>query len=227
MGPWWSLSRESSAQAPRPSATRDAIIQVYAARAVRWRGALGVHTWFATRRSGESFYQRIEVMGFGLRWNRQSVHIRQGIPDRYWYGNRPALLREIRGGAEVDRLIDRIHEAARQYPHAGEYRIWPGPNSNTFTAYLGRQVPQLSLDLPPNAIGKDYPVNGGFLRTPPGGKGLQFSFGGLFGFLLGPEEGVEINLLGLTAGVDFSPFALKLPAVGRVGYADSERLRLP
>ena len=38
--------------------------------------------------------------------------------------------------------------------------------------------------------------------------------------LVGLEEGVEINLFGLSAGVDIWPPAIKLPAVGRVGIPD-------
>ena len=53
---WWNLRTDSSQQAPDPTATKDAIIQVYAARAVRWRGALGVHTWIATKRTDENAY---------------------------------------------------------------------------------------------------------------------------------------------------------------------------
>jgi hypothetical protein len=35
--------------------------------------------------------------------------------------------------------------------------------------------------------------------------------------LAGWEEGVEVNLLGLTFGIDLNGPALKLPIVGRVG----------
>jgi hypothetical protein len=34
--------------------------------------------------------------------------------------------------------------------------MWPGPNSNTFTAAVLRAVPELAILLPPNAIGKDF-----------------------------------------------------------------------
>ena len=71
--------------------------------------------------------------------------------------------------------------------------------------------------------GKDYRINGQILGTPPSGTGLQLSMGGLLGLIVSPEEGVEINLLGLTAGIDLSPPALKLPAIGRLGYVDSDR----
>lgn len=224
---WWTARRDSSAQAPDPAATNDAIVQVYAARAVRWRGAIGVHTWIATKRADEDYYERLEVMGFALRWGNQSVQVNRGDPDRYWYGSRPQLLRELRGGAEVERVIDRIHRAAKEYPYSDRYTVWPGPNSNTFIAYLARHAPELGLELPPTAVGKDYLADGAFVQVPPSGRGLQVSLGGLLGVVLAPEEGVELNLLGLTAGVDFSPLALKLPAVGRIGFEDVKRRRIP
>ena len=37
------------------------------------------------------------------------------------------------------------------------------------------------------------------------------------GVLLAVDEGFEINLLGLTLGVDAAVPALKLPAIGRLG----------
>jgi hypothetical protein len=118
----------------------------------------------------------------------------------------------------VDGLIARIDRAARDYPHAGEYSMWPGPNSNTFTAWVARAVPELAVDLPPTAIGKDY--NGGRIVSPaPSGSGVQFSLFGLLGVTASRVEGFEINVLGLTFGLDpFSP-ALKLPLIGRLGAA--------
>ena len=87
------MRRDSSQQAPDPVAGQ-AVIQVYAARAARWRGALGVHTWIATRRSDEADWQRMEVIGYGvMRWGGDAVRVRRGNPDGYWYGNRPMLLR--------------------------------------------------------------------------------------------------------------------------------------
>ena len=39
-GNWWELSREPSGQAPDPATTPEAVVQVYAARTVGWRGLL-------------------------------------------------------------------------------------------------------------------------------------------------------------------------------------------
>ena len=214
---WWQARTDSTQQAPDPATTPEAILQVYAARAFRWRGAFGVHTWIAVKPSHAQHYTRYEVFGWGVRRGHPAVRIRNGLaPDGYWFGSTPAKLVDLRG-AGVDELIKKVHQAARHYPHNHEYILWPGPNSNTFTAYIGREVPELRLDLPPTAIGKDYIAGGGVFAKSPSGTGAQFSLYGLLGVLVGLEEGIELNVLGLTVGVDVFKPALKLPGVGRLG----------
>ena len=78
-------------------------------------------------------------------------------------------------------------------------------------------MPELRLDLPPTAIGKDYIPGGKLFAETPSGTGYQVSLFGLLGLLVAAEEGVEVNLLGLTFGLDFMRPALKLPLAGRVG----------
>jgi len=75
----------------------------------------------------------------------------------------------------VDALIDRIEAAVDVYPCANEYRLWPGPNSNTLTAFVARRAPELGLDLPPTAIGKDYLPHGQIVDRMPSGTGWQVS----------------------------------------------------
>ena len=53
-------------------------------------------------------------------------------------------------------MIDKVDKAARAYPWKYEYKAFPGPNSNTFTAWVGLQVPELGMDLPFTAIGRGY-----------------------------------------------------------------------
>ncbi len=220
---WWDLRRDSSEQAPPAADSNEAIIQVYAARAARWRGSFGVHTWVTTKRRDETRYTRMEVIGYAVSWGRDAVRVRNGSPDSYWFGSRPTLLRDIRGGEKVEALIDRLHKAANDYPYNDTYHVWPGPNSNTFTAFLARAVPELRLELPPTAIGKDYVEWRQIASKSPSGTGIQLSLKGYGGLLLGLEEGLEINVLGLTAGIDLYPPALKLPAVGRIGFSDYRR----
>ena len=212
---WRNASREPVGLAPDPASTTEAIVQVYAARAVSWRGLFGVHTWFAVKSTGAKAYTVYEIVGWRLRWGNTALVVGDRAPDARWFGAVPELVAEKRG-AGVDEIIARIDKAARNYPWTGEYAIWPGPNSNTFTAWVARAVPELEVDLPPTAIGKDY-VGSRFVGSAPSGKGIQFSLFGLAGLTASSVEGLELNLLGLTFGINpFDP-ALKLPLIGRVG----------
>lgn len=215
--PWWEARRDASGQAPDPEVTPEAVLQVYAARAVGWRGVFAVHTWIALKRSGSPRYTRYEVIGWGVDRGLPAIRVDRTGPDNYWFGSRPTLLVDRRGEG-VDALIARVEAAIRAYPYPASYRTWPGPNSNTFTAYVGRAVPELKLDLPPTAIGKDYLPGGAVVAMSPSGRGGQLSLLGAAGLLAGWEEGFEVNVLGLTFGVDLKKPALKLPLVGRVGY---------
>jgi hypothetical protein len=216
---WRTASREPVGLAPDPAATPEAVVQVYGARTWGWRGNFGVHTWVAVKPANAQAYVVYEVIGWRLRWADSVVAIHARAPDARWYGNEPELYADRRG-AEAEALIPRIDAAARAYPYAREYTAWPGPNSNTFVAWITRAVPELGVDLPPTAIGKDY-LGGTLVGTAPSGRGLQLSLGGMFAFTASGVEGLELNLLGLTFGINpFDP-ALKLPLVGRIGPARS------
>lgn len=213
---WWEASRESSGQAPDPVVTREAIVQVYSARAFSWRGAFGVHTWISVKRTNARKFVVYQVVGWRLRGSSTSVFIEPDIPDRLWYDALPELLVDLRGPG-VDNIITKIDVAARAYPYGGTYTVWPGPNSNTFTAWIGRRVPELKLDLPPTAIGKDWLGDDGLFAKSPSGTGYQISFFGLVGILVGIEEGFEVNVAGLNFGLDPLDLALRLPGFGWVG----------
>jgi hypothetical protein len=214
---WRSASWESTGLAPDPASAREAVVQVYAARTIGWRGLFGVHTWIAVKPTAARAYTVYEVIGWRLRSSGSALVIRSRTPDAPWFGSAPELIAEKRGEG-VDALIGRIDRAGRTYPWSGTYSLWPGPNSNTFTAWILRAVPELKADLPPTAIGKDY-TGDKLIASPPSGTGLQLSLFGLLGFTASAVEGLELNLLGLTFGINpFDP-ALKVPIVGRLGPA--------
>jgi len=218
---WRSASREATGQAPDPAETPEAVIQVYAARALHWRGYFGVHTWIAVKPSHADHFTIHEVIGYRLRRTGNVVVARVRAPDAYWYGNRPELLSDVRGPG-VDALIERVEAAVQRYPYPGTYRVWPGPNSNTFVAFVTRSVPELRVDLPPTAIGKDYLGSMPLARTPSG-TGGQLNLLGVAGIAAGWEEGLELNLLGLTFGIDPKSLSLKLPLVGRIGPRNTKQ----
>ncbi len=213
---WRTASRDSAGIAPLPDVTREAVVQVYAARAFGWRGALAVHTWVAVKANGAPSYTTYEVIGWRAFHGGSAVNIHDGEPDRHWFGARPEILAELRG-EPATRAIAAIKDAVARYPYQNEYRTWPGPNSNTFTAYIGRSVPALALDLPPTAIGKDFIPGGAPIAWAPSGTGIQISLFGLLGVIVAAEEGLEFNVLGLSFGIDPKALALRLPGVGMLG----------
>jgi hypothetical protein len=213
----WSEARwDSAGLAPDPAATTEPVVQVYAARAWGWKGIFAVHTWIVMKRERAARYDRYEVVGWGVRHGRPAVRKDMRAIDGYWAGNPPRIVVDRRG-PDVGALIERIEAAIATYPYPDQYRSWPGPNSNTFIAHIARSVPELGLELPPTAIGKDFLANGSLFAPTPSGTGYQMSLLGLFGLSLGRDEGLELNLLGLTLGIDPLDVAIKLPAVGRIG----------
>ena len=212
--PHWSEAEHGgTGQAPPPASHQEAVAQVYAARTWGMRGAVAVHTWIAVKRAGAGQYTRYEVIGWRLpRTGSALVVSTDRPPDGFWFSNRPMLLSDVRGAA-ASAAIDQIERAAADYPYGRAYRTWPGPNSNTFTAFVARRVPALRVALPNIAIGKDFLPNGGVFAPVPSGTGYQFSVFGLLGVLVAAEEGIEVNFLGLVAGLRARPLQVKLPGL--------------
>lgn len=209
---WRDADRSSAGLAPAAEEYPPALIQVYGARAFSWRGYFAIHTWLATKSRNATSYTVHEVTG----WGHNKIRSYQSVPDRAWYGATPVLLASISGDAAAQ-LIPQIDQAIANYPYPQTYEAWPGPNSNTFVAWVIRQVPGLYVNLPNTAIGKDY-LGDDYLAQTPSGAGYQFSARGYFGILAGINEGLELNLLGLSLGIDPRHLAIKLPGIGSLGF---------
>ncbi len=208
-------NRDSIKLAPDPTAFPDAIIQVFSARAFSWRGLFSVHTWIAVKAKNATQYTVMQVVGWRHFRGLSAVSIANDIPDRRWFNQDPQLLLDVRG-ATAEAMIPKLLAAANQYAYPGAYVTWPGPNSNTFIAEIARQLPQLQLALPSNALGKDYLPIGHFFAKAPSGTGYQLSLWGVLGIMLAQKEGLEINLLGVVYGISPSQRAIKLPGFGDI-----------
>ena len=152
---WRDATRESANIAPLPSEFSEAIVQVYAADTWGWRGIFAVHTWISVKPSNADTYTVLEVVGWRAKWGVPVLRVEPDLPDRHWYGAEPELVYEKRGDG-VDEMIDQILEASRAYPWANEYVVFPGPNSNTYPAWLAEQVEGFDPDLPFRAIGSGW-----------------------------------------------------------------------
>jgi hypothetical protein len=211
-GAYWQADWSSTGRLPAAAGHKPAMVRVFAARTGRWKGIFAVHSWIVVKEKGGD-YQRFDKVGWG-----SPVRINAYPPDARWYSNDYNVVFAA-DGAAAEKLIPAIRAGVRKYPFSrrGDYRIWPGPNSNTFTACVLASVPGMQASLPPTAIGKDYPCNGRWLSRTPSGTGLRLSLGGLLGLTAAWIEGLEINILGAVVGLDIRKPAIKLPGLGRIG----------
>jgi len=210
----WSEADWSSAHILPPARAKpEALVHVYAARTGRWKGIFAHHTWIVVKEKGAGAYTRYDKVAWGL-----PVKTNNWAPDARWYGHRPILVGCVEGQA-AEALIPKVRVAVARYPYGryGDYAVWPGPNSNSFTAYVLGAIPEAGIALPPTAVGKDWRVDRSMFGLTPSSTGVQLSIGGLVGVTVGWVEGIEINVLGLVAGFDLRRPALKLPGIGRIG----------
>ena len=217
---WRDASRESAQIATPAKEQKENIFQIYYARAFSWRGYFGIHPWFAWKKSEDSQYTVAQVTSWNIRRNGSSISIQNDIPDRKWYDNEPQIMFEMKG-QKARKIIDKVKKQIQEYPYKDLYRVWPGPNSNTFVAYIINNVDELNLELPPHAVGKDFALTNQVIGLSPSKTGFQFSLYGILGLELGLLEGIEVNILGLNFGLDLYSPALKLPLAGRVGFKDT------
>ncbi len=210
---WSSASWSSAGLLPPAAESPEAAVYVFAGRVGRWRGIFAHHTWIVVKEEGAARYSRFDKVGWG-----SPVRKDGWAPDGRWYGNDPEPVVALRGAA-AEALIPRIRAAVAAYPYSrhGDYRVWPGPNSNTFVAHVLADLPELNVALPPTALGKDWPDGGIGAGLTPSRTGIRLSLAGLFGLTVGWVEGVEVNLFGLVTGIDIRRPALKLPGFGRIG----------
>ena len=55
---WSNAPRQSSGLAPDPKVHREAVVQIYNARAFAWRGIFATHPWIVVKRADADAYKR-------------------------------------------------------------------------------------------------------------------------------------------------------------------------
>jgi hypothetical protein len=211
---WQTADRSSAGLLPSPTEHPDALVRVFAARTVRWRGIFAVHSWIVIKQPNAPRYTRYDYTAWG-----EPIRVNGFAADGRWFGDTPKTIAAADGEAAAS-MIPKILAAVDGYHlrSYGDYRAWPGPNSNTFVTAVMAAVPELRATLPPTAIGKDFPYDGEMLGLTPSRTGVRITLGGYAGLTIGWVEGVEINFLGAVFGIDLRRPAIKLPGMGRIGF---------
>ncbi|MQW87237.1 DUF3750 domain-containing protein [Sinorhizobium saheli] len=210
---WREADWSSAGVLPKASLTQGAAIYVLSATTGGMKGAVASHAWIVTKEEGAPAYSRYEKVGWGRPIRKNAYEA-----DGRWYSNEPRIVVALRGEV-AKRLIPKVERAIATYPYSspGAYRLWPGPNSNTFVAHVLRSVPELDAVLPPDAVGRDYLPEGRFFAIDADGRDLHATLYGLAGISAGWRSGLEVHFMGLVAGFDIARPGVKIPAIGRVG----------
>jgi hypothetical protein len=200
-----------------PTAMPDeVVVQLRGATVPGGLGLLGVHYWFAVFDPGTQRWHRWEVWqqadAGGTSWGH--VHEDLMVADAN-VGGGPVQVRAEWHGAEARALAD-VMARSSEYPDRGRYLAWPGPNSNTYIAWVLRRA-GVAADLEPRAIGKDYLGLAGVAISTTG-TGVQAE-STLLGLKVGPRDGVELHVLYFTFGLDAWRPAVKTP-FGRLGMPE-------
>ena len=214
-GNWYAADRSSAGVLPQAVEHPEALVGIYAARTVRWRGIVAVHSWIVFKEKDAPRYSRYDYTAWG-----EPIRVNGFVADGRWFGQTPEEVFRA-DGERAAILIPKIRAAidGYKYRNLGDYRAWPGPNSNTFVAAIIDAVPEMQAVLPPTAIGKDFPYDGAWIGRTSSGTGFRATLGGYAGITVGWLEGVELNVLGAVLGVDIRRPAIKIPGIGRVGMS--------
>ena len=219
---WREADWSSTKSLPAPSAFPEARVLVMSGRTGGWKGVFAVHSWVVLKPENGAAWRRYDVVGWG-----SQVRVNNWAPDGRWYGNQPQVIADLRGAA-ASAAIPKIEAAVKDYRYAseGDYRIWPGPNSNTFIATVLRAIPEAQAILPANAVGRDFRPHP-YAGLTDSGTGVEANLWGVLGVKVGWVEGVEFNFLGLVAGLDLRQPAIKLPGFGRIGWPQETATAAP
>ncbi len=186
-----------------------------------WFTQFAQHTWIDVHNKGKNDWVRYEMGRLG------SGVIRQHIKPAEFYENKRYDDRDVRIIKVITR--DRAEEAANLLPTVTEsldvyykenYRVWPGPNSNTLIRDIGNKIPALATKLHHNAVGKDFVTNGIIdFGITPSGRGLYLDTI-ITGLEIGAEPEIQLHLLGLTFGFSLFPPSINIPFIPEISWQE-------
>ncbi len=127
-----------------------------------------VHPWVVTVHQGK--INRWEVIHrkysnkerFGYVYKNFYTNPIQGIKkhtlsSQYWDAK---IIGSVFGGENslAEKMFRFIETMSPLYPHQENYTLFPGPNSNTYIAWILKNFPEANIQLPWNAFGKNFDI---------------------------------------------------------------------
>src|ERR1700716_2406528 len=106
---WQMADRSSAGLLPSPAEHSDALVRVYAARTVRWRGIFAVHSWIVVKERNAPRYTRYDYTAWG-----EPIRIDGFAADGRWFGAIPEAVVSVDGDA-AEPLIPKIRSVVENY----------------------------------------------------------------------------------------------------------------
>src|SRR3954466_331375 len=91
---WQTADRSSAGLLPSPARHPEALVRVFAARTVRWRGIFAVHTWIVIKEKNAPRYTRYDYTAWG-----EPVRVNGFAADGRWFGDTPEAIGAADGDA--------------------------------------------------------------------------------------------------------------------------------
>ena len=152
------------------------MVRIFSAQTVRWRGIFASHSWIVFKPADAPSYTRYDYTA----WGDLPIRMNGFEPDGRWFGHTPQVVFAADGDAAAA-LVPKIENAIAGYAwrNGGDYRAWPGPNSNTFIAAIMDAVPEIrapcrrrrsarttpmTVMAPPDPVTNRRPVDARWLR---------------------------------------------------------------
>ena len=203
----------STGSLPAAAAEPEARVLVMSGRTGGWKGVFSVHSWVVLKPENGKSWRRYDVVGWG-----NPVRINGWAPDGL------LVRQQAAGGARSARRARPPRRSRRSRPRS---RAINTPMPATTASGRGRTAtpssrpccapsPRPKRRCRPNAVGRDFrPLP--YAGLTDSRTGVEASLWGVLGVKLGWVEGVEVNFLGLVAGLDLRHPGIKLPGFGRIG----------
>ena len=119
-------------------------------------GAIAEHYWFVVFNDDAGDCRRWEVWQTMDAGGKSFGHLHCDLkePDADVGGGPTRVVTEW-NGESASRISFILEGSEKDYPYRERYLPWPGPNSNTFVAWVLRKA-EIEFPLPWKAMGKDY-----------------------------------------------------------------------
>jgi hypothetical protein len=119
-------------------------------------GIIAVHLWFTVADPRSGRYDRWEVWQTPNAGGMSCGHLHCNLqaPDGGVGGGATRIGAEWTGEDALN-ICSVLSRAAEEYPYRDHYCAWPGPNSNTFAAWVLRRA-GVTFHVPWRAHGKNY-----------------------------------------------------------------------